>query len=239
MVMKRPTILAGVGLVLALMPMGAPAVSAKGGWDWHVWDRDGFLVVGQHVRAQASFPDTKPYPTHAWLIEIDWEAQPRSLPRARISLGELSPERFRLRGQRLVAVELRFAAPEQPGNYAIVTCVHPCNDIATYPAPSAVNVVADESEARVRAELLERDADIDRVAHRIRRSRARVRDLTKRIDEQMGYLSNHVTRIHNLEKVVSNREGGDDGTNGRFALWTGVLGGAAGFAIGLRRRKPS
>ena len=223
-------------LVTVLVFTGQSTASSKGGWRWHLWDRDGFLIVGQQVRAQANFPDTMPYPTHALLIEIDWEAQPRSMPRRRVVLDKLEPERFRLRGERLVSVELTFVAPAEPGDYAIVTCIQPCHDIETYPAPSPVNVVADASEARLRTELLERDASIDRLAHRLRRSRAFVGDLRKQVDEQLGYLGNHVTRIGDLEKMLD--EGVEEShPTGSLAVGAGLLGCALGFAAGGRYRK--
>lgn len=228
---------AGAVMAIALL-LPTTGADAKGGWSWHVHDRDGFLRTGQTIRAQGVFPASKePLPRFALVIpNWDWNAQPRRVPDDAIQVGELTLTRYRLRGNAMVRADVTFEAPGAPGEYVLATCAEPCYRFS-FPGPTPVIVVSGLLESRLLKELRERDTEIQEMSYRITRVRARANGLEKAVTTQLSYLSQHTTRIAALERALEAKNPGQ-----RAAL-PGVpvavaLGGAAGFALArLRLRR--
>jgi hypothetical protein len=227
----RTNLLASAWIVALVLLPGA--ASAKGGGSWDIIDRDGFLMAGQKTTARALIPRQRPFPRSAWLVE-GWNfSVRRAMPRERIPLGRLSPKRYELYGDPMIAFELRFTAPESPGEYTIVTCTRPCDEIASQPYPRAITVVESRVEARLRKELLERDGRISELGLAMGRARSRARALEDRLSDHLGYLGNHVTRITRLERLVADDRGDQDEEPSSAVALAGVAGGV-GALLGVR-----
>ena len=217
------------------MTWSSPAV-AKGGSSWQLSDSDGFVQSGQRVTARVAFLDHKPYPSEAWLVPWDWDHQPRRVPEERIFLGGLEFEKTRAQGQRFVTTEIIFVAPERPDDYAIVTCVVPCRDIAAAPGPTSLRVVADAVEERLRKEFAARDARYTQLEYRFHKSKARVGELEERLGDQLRYLSDHGSRLVALEKEIGRNEPPAMKVDLLALGGVGLAGAALGFAAARRSR---
>ena len=232
---RRAHLIATWFVAVALLVVLPGMAAAKGGGSWDVIDRDGYLMAGQEVTARALMPVrfvARPFPRHAWLVE-GWDfSVRRAMPRARVLLGRLSPTRYELYGDRMVAFELVFTAPEVPGEYTIVTCTRPCDEIASQPYPRAITVVENRLEARLRNELLERDARINDLKLGMTRARLRARALEERLSDHLGYLSSHVTRITRLERLLAQDK--DDGNDSSSAVALASVAGGAGALLAIR-----
>lgn len=225
-------------LLLVLLGPSSPA-AAKGGWSWHIYDRDGFLRVGQQVRAQGVFPTTKELPTLAVAVpDWDWDNQPRRVPEDHIILGELELTRYRLRGERMIRADVSFEAPGAPGEYVLAACAGPCRRFS-FPGPTQMIVVSGLLESRLLREFRDRDTEIETLHHRVLRLRARIRDAEESVSAQLVFLGKHATRIAALERDHSKEDGERPEAPSVLAIagTAGVLAGAAGARLLPRRRR--
>ena len=213
------------------MALTSPA-AAKSESSWHLSDPDGFVLSRHRITSRTAFLDMKaPYPSEAWLVPWDWDDQPRRLPKERFFVGALEFEETLVRGRRAVTGEISFLAPDRPGDYAIVTCVVPCKDIAPAPGPTSLRVVADPVEERLRKELAERDALFADLEYRFHRSKGEMQELVGDLREQLRYLSGHASRLDALETAAAEEQVPRATADPRTIGGVGLLSAALGFVV--------